>query len=397
MLNEVVKVSLNGKEIYLLGTAHVSEESARIVEKSIEAIKPEVVAVELDRERYQALKDKHKWENLDIYEVIRSGKGYLFLMHLLLANFQRRISESLNTTPGIEMISAIKKAKELNLRVEFVDRDIRITLKRALAEITLLEKLKLLYSLVEDFFSDEGESIEEIMEKLKEKDVLNEMLAELSKEVPSLKRVLVDERDRYIAYKLYSLKAKRVLAVLGAGHISGIKHILENLRLSSEKISFDEELKKLEEINTKKANFSKLLKFGIPAAIIFLFLFGFYLKGFSFLATSLEKWILINGSLAALGAMLALAHPLSVLTAFIAAPITSLNPFLAAGWFSGLVEAKLRKPRVKDFEALLKINSITDLWRNRVTRILLVVLFANLGSSLGTWIAGLSIISDLLK
>jgi len=386
MVDEITKVKVKDKEIILLGTAHVSKKSVELVKESIKKEKPDVVAVELDKERYNALMNKKRWDETEITKVIKSGKTNLFLMQLLLTNFQRKIGDELGVKPGSEMIQAIKVAKKENSEIALIDRNINITLKRAFNSMSIKEKFKLLYTFISGIFESEKINEEEI-EKLKDTDIITELMKELGKEIPSIKKVLVDERDKYIAGKLLSLKGKKILAVVGLGHVSGIKKILEkNLQ--------EINLKKLEEVPKKRGKF-RYIWYSIPAIFFTLIFWSFYSHGINLTLNLFSKWFLINGTFSAIFACFALAHPLSILTAFIAAPFTSLHPAFAAGWFSGLVELWVRKPKVKDFEGLLKINKIRDLWKNRVTRILLVIAFANLGSSIGTFIA-LPYIASLL-
>ncbi len=374
---EITRVKVDDREIILVGTAHVSKKSVELVRESIEKEHPEVVAVELDEGRYEALMNEKRWDETEITKVIKSGKTYLFLMQLLLTNFQRKIGDKLGVKPGQEMVSAIEIAQENKIKVALVDRDIKVTLKRAFNLISLREKFKLLSGFISGIFESEDID-EELVEELKKTDILTEMLAELGREVPSLKKVLIDERDDYISQKILSLKEKKILAVVGAGHVQGIKKKLEEDSMVN--------LKKLEQIPEKKSKL-KYLWYGIPLIFTFILIWSFYRHGFSLTLNLFQTWFWINGVLSALGATLALAHPLSILTAFLAAPFTSLHPALAAGWFAGAVELWLRKPKVKDFDGLLKINRIRDLWKNRITKILLVIALANLGSSLGTFIA----------
>ncbi|MCK4491305.1 MAG: TraB/GumN family protein, partial [Candidatus Altiarchaeales archaeon] len=365
MPEESIKISVEGKEIILVGTAHISRNSVELVKKTIEEETPDAVAVELCEQRYDALVNKKKWDETEIHKVIKEGKTYLFLMQLLLANFQRKLGDKVGVKPGSEMIQAIDLAKEKNITVGLVDRDIKITLRRALNKVSLKEKLKLVYGFI--FGALEGEEInEELIETLKEKDVLTEMMDELGREIPSIKEVLVDERNRYIADKIVGLEAEKIVAVVGAGHMEGIRGLLESSDFSEKKVK--KELRELEEIPEGRSKL-KYVGYLIPLLIIAIVFFGFTLKGDAFLWESIVKWVLINGSLAALGTAIALGHPFSIITAFIAAPITSLNPLLAAGWFAGAVEAKIRKPTVKDFEGLLSLNSLRDYFGNGVTRI----------------------------
>jgi pheromone shutdown-related protein TraB len=301
----------------------------------------------------------------------------------LLTNFQIRIGDELGVKPGTEMLTAVNLAREKNIPIALVDRDIGISLKRALDQVSFKEKFKLLSTFISGFLANE-EMEEDILEKLKDKDLVNELIQELGEEIPSFKRALIDERDRYIAYKIASLPGENIVAVIGAGHVNGIQRILESFPPGPGWSK--EEIKDLERIPEKR-NFWKYIPYLIPAIFLLIISYGFYTHGFNLTIELLWKWFLINGSLSALGVILALGHPLSALTAFLAAPFTSLNPALAAGWFSGIVELWLRKPKVRDFEALLRLKSISDYWRNGITRILLVIAFANIGSSIATFIA----------
>jgi len=382
MLNEVTKITVGNKEISLVGTAHVSKESIELVRETIDKENPDMVAVELDEQRYEALLSKKKWNETEIHKVIRTGRAYLFLTQLLLTNFQRRIGDKLGVSPGSEMVEAINIGRDRGIEISLVDRDIKITLRRALNIMTLKEKLKLLYALLEGIFERE-EIDEEILEKLKKKDMMTEMIEELSRTVPSVKDVLIDERDRYIANKILSLNAKKIVAVVGAGHVDGIKRIIEEKKQENVR---GKEIETLEKIPEPRS-FLKFLGYLVPIIFFIIIMWGFYSRGFDLTIEMLRKWFLINGTLSAFGVIIALGHPLSVITAFLVAPITSLNPTIAAGWFAGAIEIWIRKPRVKDFDSLFKLNSMRDYWRNRVTRILLVIVFANLGSSIGTFIA----------
>ncbi len=379
MLNEVTNISVEGKEIFLVGTAHVSRESVDLVGDVIELEKPDVVAVELDEQRYDSLVNKKKWDETEIYKVIRTGKTYLFLLQLLLTNFQRKIGDELGIKPGSEMLKAVELAKERNIKIALVDRDIRVTLKRAFNRMSLKEKFSLFYGFFSGFFEEE-EIKGDIIEKLKDKDVMTEMMEELSREIPSIKDVLIDERDRYIANKIVNLEGERIVAVVGAGHVGGIKRIIES---SAGRV---EDIRGLEEIPESRSML-KYAAYVIPLIFLALVGWGFYTSGAEFTMDILVKWFLITGGLSALGVVLALGHPLSVITAFLAAPFTSLNPTVAAGWFAGLTEAWVRKPRVKDFDNLFKLDRMRDYWGNGVTRILLVMVFANIGSSIGTFVA----------
>lgn len=373
------------KTVFLVGTAHVSDESVRDVEEAIKEYAPDAVAVELCQQRYKALKEERRWDETDIGSVITSDRVYLFLLQIMLANFQRKIGEDIGVKPGAEMMAAVEAAESAGIPVVLADRDIKVTLKRAMDLMTLREKGKLLYGFITGFV--EGEEInEELVEKMKEKDVLTELMEKLSVETPSIKRVLVDERDEHIAYMIHKTQGERVVAVVGAGHLAGIKRNLKKLDgmgvVVTHTLSVDGV--QIKGISRKKIN---AIAYGVPAVFAVLLIWGFIAHGADMTLNMMGKWFLINGTLSALGVAFALGHPLSVLTAFLAAPFTSLNPAFAAGWVAGYVELRLRKPRVADFKNLMKLKKTSDYWGNRVTKLILVVAFANIGSSIGTFIA----------
>jgi pheromone shutdown-related protein TraB len=374
----ITNISINGKEIFLIGTAHVSRQSAQLVEDTIHEHTPDTVCVELCATRLASLKDKDKWRNMDIVKVIKEKKALLLFMNLLLASFQKKMADKFDIKPGQEMINAIKAAEEIDAKIVPSDREIQITLTRVWRGMGLWEKLKLMFSLMLSFgASDEIE--EEDIEKMKQEDILQTLLADVKKEHPIIEKSLIDERDRFLAEKIRTAPGEKIVAVVGAAHAPGIKRYLA----SDEKIDLDA-------LNTvpKAGKIGKILKWVIPAAILLLFATGFAMEGKNAGTDMIWIWIAANGIFAGLGAMLALAHPLTIISSIIAAPLTSLNPMIAAGWVSGLVEAFSRKPKVKDLEAIPHdIVSIKGFWRNNVTRILLVVIFTNLGSAIGTWTA----------
>jgi pheromone shutdown-related protein TraB len=385
MLNQVTRISAAGKDILLVGTAHVSAESVELVRKTIDEEKPDAVAVELDAQRYESLVNKKKWDETEIHKVLSEKKTELFLLQLLLSNFQRKIGDKLGAKPGAEMAAAVEEAKKRNIRVELVDRDIRTTLKRAFARMGLKEKIKMLYGFVSGIFEEE-ELEKDVLEKLKDNDVMTELMAELSREIPSIKEVLIDERDSYITEKILAADGKKIVAVVGAGHVEGIKkRLTEGSRTDTKKL----------ELLPEGGRFWKYLGYAIPAIFLIIIVYGFYTNGANITIDLMIRWFLITGTFAAIGAAAALAHPLSILTAFVAAPFTTLHPALAAGWFSGLAEAWVRKPKVRDFDELYKLNSMSDYWKNGVTRILLVMAFTNIGATVGV-VVGLPYLATLL-
>lgn len=370
-------VEIGQRRVYLVGTAHVSKSSAELVENSIRTYRPDAVCVELCEARSQALRNPERWKETDIFEIIKTGKAYVLLAQLLLAAFQRRIAKQFGIQPGEEMRTAIATAEELGCPVVNADRDVRITLKRAWAKAKTWSLVKLSVSLLFSLFSSEEVSEEQI-EELKSGDTLSAAMAEFSGYLPGVKDVLIDERDQYLAAKIWEVEADSVLAVVGAGHVPGIKRV----------ISSKVDLAGLEQI-PPPSKVVRGIAWGIPLAIVAMFVYGFFGADSETSVKMVSAWVLINGGLAALAVLIALAHPLTIIAAFVAAPITSLNPTIGAGWVCGLVEALIRKPRVGDLQTIADdILSLKGFWTNRVTKVLLVTALGNLGSSIGTFIGG---------
>ena len=373
------------KEITLVGTAHVSKESVQLVNSIIEEQKPETVCVELCQSRYQSIKQKERWQDTDIVKVIREKKSFLLLANLLLASFQKRIAKKLDIKPGQEMIQAIDSAEAIGAHIHLADRDIRTTLARTWRAMGLWGKFKLLFQLILSMGEVE-ELSEEDVEKMKQEDVLQTLLAEVGKSLPVLKNILIDERDQYLAAKIRNAPGEKIVAVVGAGHIPGIKaHWNADIDTTS-----------LDQL-PPKGKIAGMLKWIIPALIMCLFIAGFFYGGSKAGTDMIIWWITANGVLAGIGAIIAWAHPATIVSAVLAAPLTSLNPMIAAGWVSGLVEAFSRKPKVKDLESLPDdILSVKGFWKNKVTRILLVVVFTNSGSTSGTCLAFPAIVKVLV-
>lgn len=365
-----------GKKFFLIGTAHVSRESARLVQDVITTELPDTVCVELCDSRYQTIRQSEQWRNTDIIKIIREKKAFLLLANLLLSSFQKRIAAKLDVKPGQEMIAAIESAAAVGAGIHLADREIRVTLARTWRIMRLWDKLKLLFQLALSL--GEIEDISEAdVEKMKQQDVLESLLSEMGQSMPVLRNVLIDERDQYLAEKIRTAPGEKIVAVVGAGHVPGIKKYW----------NADIDLTALEILPPKGKGLS-VAKWVIPLAVVALIAYGFYKGGTTAGTEMISWWILANAVLAGVGALLALGHPLTILSSMIAAPITSLNPMIAAGWVSGLVEAFSRKPKVKDLERLSEdILSVRGFWRNKVTRILLVVVFTNLGSTIGTFVA----------
>ena len=364
------------KEIILIGTAHVSRESADLVKAVIEEEKPDTVCVELCNARLQAIREKDRWRNMNIIKVIREKKAFLLLSNLILASFQKKVGQKFNIKPGEEMIRAIESAETVGATIYPADREIRITLTRAWRLMGLWTKAKVTFQALLSLGSVD-EITEEEIEKMKEQDVLESILTEIGKELPEVRAIVIDERDRYLAEKIRTAPGNRIVAVVGAGHVPGIKKYWNQAV----------DMGALEKL-PPPGKTGKVLKWLIPSAIIALIIYGFFAAGSKAGVEMVKWWVLANGVLAGLGAIIALAHPFTIAAAFLAAPITSLNPMIAAGWVSGLVETVSRKPTVRDFENLSDdITSVKGFWRNKITRILLVVVFTNIGSSVGTFVA----------
>ena len=383
MQESLTRVVLDKKEILIIGTAHVSKESMKEVEAAIHDEKPDVVCVEIDKSRYKSLTEGASWENLDVIKILKEKKGFLLLANLVLSSFQKRLGLDLGVKPGAEMLAAVSTAKELDIPFTLCDREIQTTLRRAWSKSNFWSKNKMLAALLGSVFSKEKLEEKEI-EKLKEKNMLQNMLEELSGYLPSVKEVLIDERDQFLATKVYSTEGKKLIAVVGAGHVPGI---IDNLKkLYSGEIG-ERDLEELE-IIPAKGFVGKILPWVIPVLILALIAFGFFRHGWQVSLEMLWKWVLVNGSLSALGSLIALAHPITIITAFVASPITSMNPTIGVGIFTGIVEALVRKPRVIDFENLSEdITSIKGFFRNRFTHVFVVFFMSSLGSSIGTFIA----------
>ena len=383
--HNLTHLKFNEKEFILVGTAHVSKESARLAKSVIEEEKPDTVCVELCQSRFQAIRQKDRWQDTDIIKVIREKNSFLLLSNLLLASFQKRIAKQFDVKPGEEMITAINTAESTGAQIHLADRDIRTTLSRTWRVMGFWSKIKLVFQLILSL-GQLDEIKEEDIEKMKQQDVLETLLAEVGKSLPALKSIVIDERDQYLAEKIRTAPGNKIVAVVGAGHIPGIQKYWDS----------DIDTRALEQL-PPKGKLIGILKWLIPVAIVGLFIAGFFYGGTEAGTDMIIWWILANGILAGVGAIIALAHPVTILTSILAAPLTSLNPMIAAGWVSGLVEAFSRKPKVKDFERLPEdILSVRGFWKNNVTRILLVVVFTNLGSSLGTFIAFPVIVKVLL-
>ena len=368
----------DGKTYYIIGTAHVSDESVNEVNHVIETVGPDSVCVELCEARYQALTDENRWKKLDIFKVIREGKTLFLLANLAIGAYQRRIGKQLGVKPGAELLAGVKKAEEVSAEIVLVDRDIHITLKRTWGNLGFWKKFELLSAIMGSLVTRE-EVTKETIEEMKGKDNLAEMMDEFARVLPQVKEPLIDERDKYLMHSIEQAPGKTIVAVVGAGHVPGmLKQFGQDIDLEALKVI------------PPKSSWTGLLKWIIPAIIAGAFYFGYSRQEGQSLQEMLYAWVLPNSIFAALCTMIAGARPLSTLCAFVASPITSLNPLLGAGMVVGLVEAWLRKPTVEDAEKINDdVQSLRGIYKNRFTRVLLVAVMATMGSALGAWI-GLS-------
>jgi len=329
--------------------------------------------------------DPDKSKKMDVIQIIKQGKALILLVNLILSSYQKRLAKQFGIKPGQEMIQGIESANELGATLCLGDRDIHTTMLRLWRGLGFFGKIKLFSQLVLSMFIDEEVS-EEQMEEMKTQDMLSSALNELSKSFPHFKSIIIDERDKYLAQKIKTAPGNKVVAVLGAGHIPGIK----------EELYKENDIEELSKV-TPGSKITKIIGWGIAVLIIAVIVSTFSVDRAAGV-DQMVSWILWNGSLSALGTLLAFGHPLSILTAFVVSPISSLSPLLAAGWFAGLAEALVRKPNVEDFENMAEdVQTVKGFWRNKVTRVLLVVVFANLGSTLGTFIGGAEVIRRFIN
>jgi pheromone shutdown-related protein TraB len=377
----VTKIEAGGKEYIIIGTAHVSAESVDEVANTIIKEKPDNVCAEIDEGRYNSIKSADSWKKVDIFKVIKNKQVFLLLANLALSGFQRRIGVSLDIKPGEEMKKAIETAEKENIPYTFADREIAVTLKRAWKKSSWWGKNKLFAALATSVIGGEKISKEDV-EKMKKRSELDSMMGELSEYLPSVKEVLIDERDKFLASKIYNAPGKKILAVVGAGHAPGIINHLKEFDSGK-----DTDITNINSVPAP-SKFSKIIPWVIPVIVVAIICAGFFRSGVDKSLSMICWWILINGTLSAAGALISFAHPLTIILAFISAPITSLNPTVGVGMFTGLLEALLKKPRVEDFETLYDdITTSRGFFKNRITHILIVFFFSSAGSVVGTFIA----------
>ncbi|MGM0770511.1 MAG: TraB/GumN family protein [Halobacteriota archaeon] len=369
-------------QIIIVGTAHVSEKSVNEVIDTIEREKPDIVAVELCKSRYDSLKGEVKDSEVPIKDILSGGKIYYFLVHLLLAYVQKKIGNEMGVQPGAEMITAIDAAEASGARIALVDRDIQLTLQRFWSKMGFFEKLNIVVTLIASALGI-GSSKNIDIDNITNQDMVTMLTDELREASPNAATVLIDERDAYIAGNLIRAARggnKKIVAVLGAGHRAGVEQYLKDPKSIPPMSS-------LTELPQKRFNFMKIIGIGIVGIAIATFLL-LIMSGtpIELLLLAFGWWFIINGILSSIGAALAKGHPYSVITAFLVAWLTSLNPMMAAGWFAGLMEAKQRNPTTADLKEMVKLESFKELQENNFFRVIMVAALANIGSTIGTFI-----------
>lgn len=381
MSDTITRLHLDGHDYVLVGTAHVSAASIDEVRAVITAEQPQTVGVEIDAGRFRSLSEPLAWQKLDIFQVLREKKGFLLMANLALSAFQKRIGQDLDTKPGQEMLAAYEAAREVGAEPVFIDREVQVTLRRAWRKSSFWGKNKLLAVLFGSVFDDEKVDSAQI-EALKSKNELEGMMEELARELPTVKKVLIDERDQYLATALFQAPGQKKVAVVGAGHVPGLVRWLTDLHAGTAAVD-------LGEISTVPAPgwWSRVWPYLIPAALLGLLGWSLASHGWEEFRQILVTVALTTSGFAALGSVLALAHPVTILASIVAAPLAAFfHPLIHVAYFTGFSEAALRRPRVADLEALSQdALTFTGYYRNRLLRILLVILLSTVGATIGMY------------
>jgi pheromone shutdown-related protein TraB len=383
---DVRVLDVGGRRLYLVGTAHISQHSVDLVRQVIERERPDCVCVELDRQRYEALSQEKTFAAQDLRTVIRNQQLAALLMNLLLASYQKRLGMKLGVTPGKELLEATRTAQENDIPVELCDRDVRITLRRAWAALSFWHKMQLASGVLASAFED-AEISEAELARIRQQDVLSELMRELGEAMPRLKTSLIDERDAYLAQKIRDAQGKRIVAVVGAGHIEGMAKALEAQK--------DIDLAEIETVAPVSPTW-KWIGWAIPALIVGSIAWIGYSQGFARAGENALFWFLANAIPSGIGGLLAFAHPLTTAAAFFAAPFTSLTPVIGAGYVAAFVQTWFVPPTVHEIQTVGEdIATLKGWWINRLLRILLVFILTTLGSVIGTWVGGIEIVSNL--
>ncbi len=384
--DDVHRIQVDGREFILVGTAHISRESVDLVRRVIETERPDCVCLELDTQRYEALSHEQRWEDLDLREVVRSRQLATLMANLILASYQKRLGLKLGVTPGSELLEAGRVAEQYGIPIALCDRDIRVTLRRAWNSLSLFRKAMLASTFLASAF-DSPEISEEELRRIRQKDVLSELMAELGEVMPVLKRVLIDERDAYLAHRIREAQGDKIVAVVGAGHIEGMLAALRDRK----QIDLDE----IDEIPPVSPIW-KWVGWGIPAVIIASIVWIGITQGSEAAGENALFWFLANAIPSGIGGILALSHPATILAAFLSAPFTSLTPVIGAGYVAAFVQTYVQPPRVTEFKRVgEEMSSLRSWWRNRLLKIFLAFILTTLGSIIGTWVGGIEIVGNL--
>lgn len=383
---DVHSVTVGDREVLLVGTAHISRESADLVRAVIERERPDAVCIELDPQRFSALSQKRRFDSLDLKQVIRSRQLAALMANLLLASYQKRLGGKLGVTPGTELLEAARTAERMNIPIALCDRDVRVTLRRAWSALSLWKKARLFSEFLASAF--EGTELDEAeLRRLRERDVLSELMEDLGRAMPELKRVLIDERDAYLAHRILETEGRRVVAVVGAGHVAGMRRALQ-----------EEQAVDLHALDTVPPT-SKTLRWfgwGIPGLVVAGLVWIGITQGVREAGDNLAFWIFVNGVPSTIGAAAALAHPITIVAAFFVAPLTSLTPVIGAGTVLAFVQSWVQPPLVSEFESFSDdLAAPRTWWRSRLLRVLLVFVLTTVGSLIGTYVGGFEILSNI--
>ncbi len=381
------RVDVGGRSILLVGTAHVSQQSVDLVREVIERERPDTVCIELDEGRYTALSQERKFAEQDLREVLKRKQLATLLLNLILASYQRRLGLKLGVAPGSELLEAARVAEENDIPFALCDRDVRITLRRAWQSISWWQRMRLLVEMGASLF-EEAEVSEEELARIRDQDVVTEVMNELGRMLPDLKRVLIDERDAYLAHEILETKGDRIVAVVGAGHVHGMRRLLESgARADLEAIT----------AIPPQSPWWKILGWSIPFVIIGSIVAIAMTQGVAAAGENALIWFLANAIPAGLGALIALGHPATIVAAALSAPFTSLTPLIGAGYVAAFTQLWAQPPRVLDFGLVGDDLALPRRWwQSRLLRIFLVFVLTTLGSLLGTWGGGLGVIRNLV-
>jgi pheromone shutdown-related protein TraB len=384
---DVHKVDVAGREIWLVGTAHVSQRSVDLVREVIEREQPDAVCIELDPGRYEALSQEKKFAEQDLREVLRKKQLATLMLNLVLSSYQRRLGMQLGVAPGSELLEAAKVADENGIPMVLCDRDVRITLRRAWQSISWWQRMRLLSELGVSVF-DNPEISEDELARIRDQDVVTEVMNELGRMMPDLKRVLIDERDAYLAHEILQTKGQKIVAVVGAGHVDGMRGRLER-----------QESANLAEITSipPDGRFWKIVGWSVPAVVIGSIVVIAMTQGAEAAGENAMIWFLANAIPSGIGALIALGHPATVLAGALSAPFTSLTPLIGAGYVAAFTQLWAQPPRVGDFSTLGDdFAAPSRWWKSRLMRIFLVFVFTTIGSLIGTWAGGIGVLRNLV-